>query len=130
MLSGYGDEPELVAPVSVSEYFDELYGSAESRYWWRQAEPYATNPEALRGSLLSQMTLRLIRGRSPGRALDLGAGEGADTIRLALLGYRVTAVEISNVGAEKILKFADETGVVVDVQVSDISIYQHRQNLI
>ena len=70
------------------------------------------------------MKLRLIGGRPPGRALDVGAGEGADSIRLARLGYAVTAVEISKVAADKIRGFAEEEGVTVDVRVADISEYE------
>src|ERR1700678_2598983 len=118
-----GDQAVHQGYLSVSEYFDELY-SAVPRYWWRQEDPYSTDPDAYPRSLLTQLTLRLLRGRLPGRALDLGAGEGADSIRLARLGYRVTAVEISSVGAEKILKFADEAGVTIDVQEADVRTYR------
>lgn len=37
----------------------------------------------------------------PGRALDVGSGEGADTIWLAERGWRVTAVDISSVALER-----------------------------
>lgn len=114
------------ARSSISEYFDEVYGAAEPRYWWRHDDPYTTDPEAVRFSLLTQMTLRLLKGRSPGRALDLGAGEGADSIRLARLGYQVTAVEISGVGAKKIVGFANDAGVAVDVDVADVNDYEPR----
>lgn len=110
--------------LSVSEYFDELYGAAEPRYWWRHDEPYSADADAYPYSLLAQQTLRLIKDRPAGRALDLGAGEGADSIRLARLGYSVVAVEISNIGAEKIQKFADEAGVALNVAIDDISEYR------
>jgi len=110
--------------LSVSEYFNELYSAAKPRYWWRHDDPYATDPEAVRFSLLTQLTLRLIKGRVPGRALDLGAGEGADSIRLARLGYHVTAVEISDIAAKKIVKFASESGVAVDVEIADVTDYE------
>lgn len=50
--------------------------------------------------------LELAAGRKPGRALDVGAGEGADAIRLAKLGYKVDALEVSPVACEKIQSFA------------------------
>jgi 2-polyprenyl-3-methyl-5-hydroxy-6-metoxy-1,4-benzoquinol methylase len=52
----------------------------------------------------------------PGAALDLGAGEGADAIRLAKLGYHVDAVEMSTVACEKIERFARSEGVRVKVR--------------
>ncbi len=117
-----GSDNDKTRPV-VSAYFDDLY-SKVPRYWWRQESRYATDPDSFPHSLLTQLTLRLIQDRLPARVLDLGAGEGADAIRLARLGCEVTAVEISNVGAEKIMKFASEAGAVVNVQVSDIAEYR------
>src|SRR6185437_15840784 len=106
----------------VSDYFDVCY-RAPGRYWSRYEDPYSTDPDHYPYSLLTQMTLRLIKDQPPGRALDLGAGEGADSIRLARCGYDVTAVEISGVGAEKIGRFADAAAVVVKVENADISDY-------
>jgi tellurite methyltransferase len=109
--------------MNLPDFFDDLYLS-EERYWWRDKERYATDPKSYPTSLLTQMTLRTLDGQSPGRALDLGAGEGSDSIRLAMLGYSVYAVEISKVGATKISAFADEAGVTVDVEVADVTTYQ------
>jgi len=110
--------------MKVSEYFDRLYGDGD-RYWWREDARYKTDPVAHPTSLLTQMTLRAIAGRAPGRALDIGAGEGADSIRLALLGYAVEAVEISKIGAAKIRRFAAEAGIAdrIRVETADITTY-------
>lgn len=111
--------------IITAEYFDELYRSTP-RYWWRRQGRYDPDADAYPYSLLTQMTLRLIehrkrRGRS---TLDLGAREGSDAIRLALLGYSVTAVEISEVAAEKICRFANDADVTVKVQIADLSTYE------
>jgi tellurite methyltransferase len=108
--------------LNVADFFDELYRPRE-RYWWRRPNRYSSEPNDYPTSLLTQLTLRLIRGRRPGRALDLGAGEGADSIRLALMGYTVTAVEISEVACEKIKSFAADAGVDVSVVSADIGEY-------
>jgi SAM-dependent methyltransferase len=105
--------------MRLSDYFDSVYLGSE-RFWWRESGRYALDPDAHPRSLLTQQTLRLLRGRNPGRALDIGAGEGADAIRLALLGYEVDAVELSSVAAKKIERFAEEAGVKVRVLVGDI----------
>ena len=107
-------------PVHVAAYFDMLYTEHE-RYWWRGKERYSGRPEDYPCSLLTQQTLRLIEARPAGRALDLGAGEGADSIRLALLGYTVDAVEVSPVAAAKITRFAEQVGAQVGVTVADIT---------
>lgn len=102
--------------MHISDFFDNAYMGSE-RYWWRGPERYDLDPDSYPLSLLTQQTLRLLKGRTAGRALDIGAGEGADSIRLAKLGYEVDAVEVSTVGAKKIECFAEEVGVNGMVQV-------------
>jgi tellurite methyltransferase len=109
--------------MNIAEFFDENYRS-EERYWWRESVRYSGDPADYPHSLLTQMTLRLIADCPPGRALDLGAGEGTDSIRLALMGYDVDAVEISKVGAEKIKWFAAEARADVNVINADIELYE------
>jgi len=49
-------------------------------------------------------------GLTPGSALDVGAGEGADAIWLADRGWRVTAVDISSVALARGAAHAAERG--------------------
>ena len=104
--------------MNVAQFFDTAYSRCD-RYWWQSDLRYSADPLDHRTSLLTQVLLRLISsgGRGRGRVLDLGAGEGADAIRLALLGYQVDAVEISSVGAEKIAKFVSVEGVSDRVRI-------------
>src|SRR5689334_23917491 len=44
---------------------------------------------------VNQVLADVAAGLSPGRALDLGCGEGADAIWLAQRGWQVTGVDIS-----------------------------------
>jgi SAM-dependent methyltransferase len=48
---------------------------------------------------------------SPGRALDLGCGEGGDSVHLARLGWQVTAVDISPTALSRTDELAASTGV-------------------
>lgn len=109
-------------PMRLSDYFDEMY-SSHDRYWWREPGRHSLEPEDYPSSLLAQQTLRLLTPHPQGRALDIGAGEGSDAIRLALLGYEVDAVELSAVGATKIKRFAEQADVKVHVTVADAQGY-------
>lgn len=113
----------MTSQFETADFFNHLYAT-HARYWWRGDERYALKPECYRHSLITQMTLRLTEGMGAMRVLDLGAGEGADSIRLALLGHDVTAVDISKVGAEKISTFAAEAGVNIRVDIADICEYE------
>jgi SAM-dependent methyltransferase len=110
-------------PMDVSDYFDSVY-QAHERFWWKGPSRHSLEPEDYPSSLLAQQTLRVLADRPHGRALDIGAGEGADAIRLALLGYEVDAVELSPVGAEKIRHFAKEAGAKLRVTVADAQHYK------
>ena len=55
-----------------------------------------------------------IADTSPGRALDVGCGEGADAIWLARRGWTVTAVDISDVAVRRAQEAADRAGATVE----------------
>jgi SAM-dependent methyltransferase len=50
-----------------------------------------------------------VAGRPPGRALDVGCGEGADAIWLARRGWTVVAADISGVALERAAQHARDT---------------------
>lgn len=75
------------------DFWDERYRSAR-RIW--SGDP---NPQ-----LVTEVT-----GRPPGRALDVGAGEGADAIWLARQGWAVVAADISGVALERAAQHARDT---------------------
>jgi len=60
---------------------------------------------------------------APGRALDVGCGEGADAIWLAERGWRVTAVDISGAAIERARDAARATGVEVDWRADDVLLH-------
>ena len=59
---------------------------------------------------------------TPGTALDLGCGEGADAIWLAARGWRVTATDISGVALRRAAEHAATAGVTVDWQHHDLGV--------
>ena len=48
---------------------------------------------------------------APGDALDVGCGEGADAVWLAAQGWRVTALDVSQVALDRAAAHAEEAGV-------------------
>lgn len=60
----------------------------------------------------------------PGRALDLGAGEGRNAVWLAERGWRVTAVDFSAVAVDKGRRLAGSRQVDVDWLVADVRDYR------
>lgn len=51
---------------------------------------------------------------TPGRALDVGCGEGADAVWLALHGWQVTGLDVSAVALSRAREAAKEAGVEIE----------------
>jgi len=66
-----------------------------------------------------------IKRMTPGRsALDIACGEGRNSIFLAGHGFRVTGIDISDVGLAKAARRAREEGVAVEFVHADLELYQ------
>jgi tellurite methyltransferase len=97
---------------------------AEPSYNERYARPgwyWGTKPTAL-----AREVVRLAP-RAPGAPrvlIDLGSGEGRDSIYFARNGFRVTGVDISKVGAAKAQRRADRLGLNVRFRVGDLRTYR------
>lgn len=83
---------------------------------------------------LARDVVRLARSlpRAPRTLVDLGCGEGRDSIYFARRGYRVLGVDISSVGIRKAEQRASRLGVDVRFQVRDIRTYRlgHRVDVV
>lgn len=64
------------------------------------------------------------RSLPPGRALDLGCGEGRNSVWLASLGWRVTGVDFAHVGLEKARALARRHAIRVRWLLRDLTEYR------
>jgi len=93
------------------QQWDERYASAE--YEW------SMHPNQFAAAELADLP--------PGRALDLAAGEGRNSVWLAERGWSVTAVDFSRVGLDKGRRLSAARGVAdgqVDWVVADLDEYK------
>lgn len=97
------DDIGAAARPSANEAdWDHRYGG--DRMW-------SGNPN---GTLVNE-----ISGVAPGRALDVGAGEGADALWLAEQGWKVTASDISPRALERVGAEAERRGLPVECHHAD-----------
>ena len=65
----------------------------------------------------------MVQGRKPGRALDVGMGQGRNSLFLARLGWDVTGVDVSDKGIDLAKKEAARLGLTMNYVLSDISAF-------
>ena len=65
----------------------------------------------------NQRMVEEVASLDPGRALDVGCGEGADAVWLASRGWQVTALDVSEVALERTRDHAAEAGVAERVEL-------------
>ena len=96
----------MTTPDSPQQFWNAHYG--------REPQIWSGNPNAA--------LVRETAGLTPGRALDLGSGEGADAVWLAGRGWRVTAVDVSDTALDRAKGHADAAAVAdrIEWQQTDL----------
>ncbi|MFJ8578245.1 class I SAM-dependent methyltransferase [Micromonospora sp. NPDC093277] len=85
---------------------------------------YADTPELVWGVEPNRFVVESVEGLTPGSALDLAAGEGRNAVWLAERGWRVSAVDFSQVAVERGRELAAHRGVPVEWRVADVTAYR------
>ena len=97
---------EELRQALTREFWDERYGGSE-RVW--SGRP-------------NQRLVEQTADLTPGRACDVGCGEGADAIWLAEQGWDVTALDVSRVALDRTAQHAIERGVERRVKVGEYDV--------
>jgi SAM-dependent methyltransferase len=100
------------------EHREQRFGVAaqatewDARYSERDVAMWSGRPN---GRLVAE-----IAGLTPGKALDVGCGEGADAIWLAGQGWTVTAIDVSAVALGRAREAAERAGAAVEWVAGDV----------
>jgi predicted TIM-barrel fold metal-dependent hydrolase len=98
----------IQTPENVRTFWDKNFSGVRT---------YRVSPDA------SPLMLEFIAGRKSGAALDLGMGEGRNTIYLAEHGWAATGVDISPVAVGHAKKAAAQRGVKIEAIAQDLDAY-------
>jgi SAM-dependent methyltransferase len=90
----------------------------EARQFWEDL--YSERERTWSGKVNAPLEQR-VADLPPGRALDLGCGEGGDALWLAERGWTVTAVDISATALARGRAEAERLGLVVDWRRQDVA---------
>ncbi|HKT01595.1 MAG TPA: FAD-dependent oxidoreductase [Rugosimonospora sp.] len=109
LTAGAAINADLVAEdtrLAVADFRERVRTMFERDAW---EERYRGKPAIWSGRPNPQLVAEAA-GLAPGRALDVGCGEGADATWLAGQGWQVTAVDISSVALERAAAHAAAAG--------------------
>ena len=93
----FADMPYREAGVVIEQEWNERYAGS-NQIWSGQP---------------NQALVTEVSELPPGRALDVGCGEGADAVWLAQRGWDVTGLDVSGVALDRARLHARDAGVVV-----------------
>lgn len=88
------------------------FGEAEQAAEWDAR--YSESADAMWSGRPNGRLVAEVSGITPGTALDVGCGEGADAIWLASRGWAVTAIDVSNVAVARAQQAAEAAGATVE----------------
>ena len=91
---------------------EQRFGAAAQAAEWDAR--YSDRAEAMWSGRPNGRLVAEVADLIPGRALDVGCGEGADAIWLARRGWTVTAIDISDVATRRAREAAERAGVAVE----------------
>jgi SAM-dependent methyltransferase len=95
---------DIKVPFTAAEW-DARYGTAAERMWSGNPNPVLVDETA---------------ALTPGTALEVGCGEGADALWLAARGWKVTGIDISYVALERAAAQGKLHGLQVDWRQIDL----------
>jgi SAM-dependent methyltransferase len=99
-------QPSTDVPPAPSGYIGDPAVEAEwDRRYAVDSQLWSGRPN---GALVAEVT-----GLVPGRALDVGCGEGADAVWLARAGWQVTGLEVSGIALQRAAGHARDAGVPI-----------------
>ncbi len=97
----------------MSEHTHQTLVALDEESW---NERYGASARVWSGNPNPQLVAE-IANFAPGRALDVGCGEGADAIWLARVGWNVVAIEISSVALGRAAQHAREADPVTTARI-------------
>jgi len=119
-------------PAKDVEFWNSLVwvrerGEWKVAYWNVERVPTARESwnEAFRNGAMFQkepneLLVDTVKGRTPGKALDIAMGQGRNAIWLASQGWKVTGIDISDEGIRIAKETAEKRGLAIDAVLADM----------
>lgn len=106
------------APLGGAAGLNGASTGGEDRAIWNNV---FTNEDAHLSYYPNRFLAEVVQGRKPGRVLDIGMGQGRNSLYLARLGWEVTGVDVSDKGVDIARKQAARLGLKIQCIVCDFA---------
>jgi SAM-dependent methyltransferase len=100
---------EMLPSETPAEYWDRAYSDPDL--------VFSTGPNAF--------VVEVVKGLTPGRALDIGMGQGRNSVYLARLGWDVTGFDISGKGMEVARRSAAVAGLKITTVTASLTDFDY-----
>ena len=118
-IPNFPEPPAHATRAQENEYERQRWNWAFTDSIWRRKR-FNTQP--------NQLLVETVRGLKPGTALDMGMGEGRNTVYLARLGWQATGVDIADQAEAFAQARAKEAGVKITTVLHDGDTYDWGRN--
>jgi 2-polyprenyl-3-methyl-5-hydroxy-6-metoxy-1,4-benzoquinol methylase len=110
----------LLVPSGAAAALQQVLPSGQERQTWNRV--YSEENSRVT-NYPNRFLAEIVQGRTPGRALDIGMGQGRNSLFLARLGWNVTGVDISDKGIEAARQEAQKANLNVNCLVADFTTF-------
>ncbi|MBS1681823.1 MAG: methyltransferase domain-containing protein [Bacteroidetes bacterium] len=76
----------------------------------------------------NELLMETVKGKKPGKALDIGMGQGRNSIFLAKNGWKVTGIDIADEAMKMAIKEAERNHVQIDTIVTPMETFDYGIN--
>jgi len=108
----------LLVPSGAAAALQQPLPPDQARQTWNQV--YSDENSRVTG-YPNRFMAEIVQGRTPGKALDIGMGQGRNSLFLASLGWNVTGVDISDKGVNIARKEAQKANLNINCVVADFA---------
>jgi len=109
-----------LVPAAAAAAAQKSWAAGDDRAVWNRVYAHET---ASLAPYPNRFLAEVVQGRKPGRALDLGMGQGRNSLFLARLGWEVTGVDIADHGIDLARKEAARLGLNIHCVRTDLAGY-------
>ena len=110
----------LLAPSGAAPGLQQVLAPDQERLLWDKV--YSEENSRVT-DYPNRFLAEIVQGRTPGKALDIGMGQGRNSLFLARLGWNVTGVDISDKGIETARQEAQRSNLNMSCVLADFNSY-------